>query len=129
MRQVNNWLPDVYGKSTRRVIVLACLMIIISILTIGTASYKIVERAATHKLKSQDLVYILKYMAARVDGRVQRATETSLLIADNPAVLKWSQSNEKNKEYQEMALKQLLWNTDSDDYTSIFIANASTGHF
>jgi serine phosphatase RsbU (regulator of sigma subunit) len=119
----------IYNKSTMNVIAFACLAIVLSIITTGVVSYRVAEDAVITKLTSQDMVYVLKSISSQIDGRIQRAEETSLVVADNPLILRWFEGEEKDTQLQDLALEQALAVAGSTSYTTIFLANARTGHY
>ncbi|HEX2923879.1 MAG TPA: SpoIIE family protein phosphatase [Chloroflexota bacterium] len=119
----------IYTKSTIRVITLACFAIVLSIIATGVVSYRVAENAVIAKLTSQDMVYTLKSISSQIDGRIQRAKETSLIVADNPLVLRWFESEERDQQLEAMAMEQVLAIARSGDYSNIFLANPKTGHY
>ncbi|MDR3586581.1 MAG: SpoIIE family protein phosphatase [Desulfosporosinus sp.] len=118
----------IINKGTMNVIVFASIIIIIAILVTGISNYVMVRNALTEKLQKEDLVYILKSISAQVDGRIDRAKETSLLIADSPEILQWFKAGETDKQYEAMFIKQMTDIAKTLDYT-IFFANKKTGHY
>ena len=118
----------IINKGTMNVIVFASSIIIIAILVTGISNYVMVRNALTEKLQKEDLVYILKSISAQVDGRIDRAKETSLLIADSPEILQWFKAGETDKQYESMFIKQMTGIAKTLNYT-IFFANKKTGHY
>ena len=62
-----------YDKGTMKVIVLACVVIVFSVVLTGVSSYFITQGEVLEKLKSRDMVHIISAIASRIDGRLERA--------------------------------------------------------
>jgi len=118
----------ILNKGTMSVISFACFIIIIALLVTGILSCVIVKNALTEKLQKQDLVYILKSISAQIDGRIDKAKETSVIIADSPEIIKWFSDGETDKQYEAMFIKQITGIAKSLNYT-VFFTNKETGHY
>jgi len=118
----------IINKGTMNVIVLASFIIIIAILVTGISNYVMIRDDLTKKLQKEDLVYILKSISTQVDARIERAKETSLIIADSPEIIKWFNDGETDKQYEEMFIKQITSIAKTLDYT-VFFTNKKTGHY
>ncbi|MDR3599288.1 MAG: SpoIIE family protein phosphatase [Desulfosporosinus sp.] len=118
----------IINKGTMNVIVLASFIILTAILITGFSNYAIVRNTLTEKLQKEDLVYILKSISAQVDGRIMRAKETSLIIADSPEIIQWFNDGETDKQYEAMFIKQITGIAKTLNYT-VFFASKKTGHY
>lgn len=118
----------ILNKGTMNVIVFACFIIIIALSVTGISSYAIVKKAMIEKLQKQDLVYILKSISAQIDGRIEKAKETSLIIADNPGIIKWFNDGEVDQLYKEIFVQQMTGIAKTLNYT-VFFTNIKTGHY
>lgn len=118
----------IINKGTMNVITLASFIIIIAILATGISNYVMVKDFLTEKLQKADLVYILKSISAQVDGRIERAKETSLILADNPETIKWFNNGETDKQYEAVFIKEMTGLAQTLNYT-VFFANKTTGHY
>ena len=118
----------IINKRTMNVIVFASLIIIIAILVTGIANYAMVRNTLTEKLQKEDLMYILKSISGQVDGRIDRAKEAALIIADSPEIIDWFYEGETDKQYEAMFIKQMTGIAKALNYT-VFFANKKTGHY
>lgn len=118
----------IINKGTMNIILFASFIIIIAILTTGLANYVIVRNTLTEKLQNSDLVYILKSISTQVDDRINRAKETSLIVADSPQIIKWFEDGETDKQSESMFIQQMTGIAKTLDYT-VFFANRKTGHY
>ncbi|WP_236860063.1 SpoIIE family protein phosphatase [Candidatus Formimonas warabiya] len=120
---------DLFDYSTLRVIILASLVIVLSAFLMGGISYMIAEKAIVKKIKSQDLVYIVQSAAAKIDGRIERAKETALILAQDPAILEWVKSGEKDTRMGDYAQEQITDIAQNYDYSNSFIVSSITNHY
>ena len=118
-----------YTQNVFRIILLASLVISFAVIITGAVGYISTENAVISKSKTQDMVFIIKSMADKIEGRIQRAMETSYLMARDPVNLEWLNGLERNDEFGEIALKRLNDIAVSYDYNSAFISSAKTLHY
>lgn len=119
----------IMNKATLNIIVFACFIIILAIMITGISNYILVKNSMIGKLQNQDLGYILKSISTQIDGRIDKAKETSLVIADNPAIIQWFENGETDKPFEALFIKQLTGISKTLDYTNVFFANKKTGHY
>ncbi|WP_409345373.1 SpoIIE family protein phosphatase [Paenibacillus sp. MBLB4367] len=113
----------------QRVIVLASALIALSIVLIGSFVYAFTERAALHKLKSRDLLTLAKSISAQVDGRIERAVETSLVLSHDPILLEWLASGERDERLGRMLREKTGYIRGELGYSATFIAGAATRNY
>jgi serine phosphatase RsbU (regulator of sigma subunit) len=138
MSQVNDSFPKakadlrndpLYDSGTVKVTLFAGALIIFSMLLIGTVVYLFTKEEAVNKLKTKDLLYIAQSMATRVDGRIERAQETSMVLASDPELVKWVAEGETNQQLGEYALEKIDSLVKEFGYTNSFIVSAVTNHY
>lgn len=126
-------IPDrkspMYDRGTMKVVMLACVIIVLSIVMTGSISYFITQEAVVDKLKSRDMVYIIGSMAAKIDGRIERAKEVSLILASDPAVIQWVAGAETDERLGNYAKAKITGIARDYDYTNAFIASDVTKHY
>lgn len=118
-----------YDGSTMKVVTFACLIIVLAVVLTGSISYFITRNAVVDKLKSRDLVYIIESATAKIDGRIARARETSLLLARDAAVNAWVLSAEKDEKLGNYSKDKLTDMAQNYDYVNSFIVSAITGNY
>lgn len=120
---------SIVDNSTIKIIILSSLIVVISVLLMGGASYYITKGEVVKKLKSQDLRYIAKSISAQIDGRIDRAKETSLLLSRDPMIIDWVQESEKDEILGKYAEKEITDVAKGYDYSNSFIVSAITNHY
>jgi serine phosphatase RsbU (regulator of sigma subunit) len=116
-------------QSLMKVILIASMIIVLSIVLAGTAVYKIAEKEVVSKLKSKDLVRIAESIASKIDGRLLRAQESALLLAKDPELIEWLAGGEKDKVIGDHVLQKLNNLAKGFDYSNGFIAGRATNHY
>lgn len=119
----------IYDKGTIKVVVFACLIIVLAVLLTGSISYLITKNAVVDKLKSQDLVYIIQSMTSKVDGRIERAKETSLILANDPTIIQWVVDAEQDEQLGAYSKAKINDIAQDYDYANAFIVSAMTNHY
>jgi len=128
-KKITNPQNFMYDGSTMKVVIFACLIIILAVVFTGSISYFITRNAVVDKLKSRDLVYIIESATAKIDGRIARARETSLLLARDSAVNAWVLSAEKDEQLGNYSKDKLTDMAQNYDYVNSFIVSAITGNY
>lgn len=118
-----------YDSGTIKVVVFACVIIVLSVVLTGSLSYVISRNAVVDKLQSHDLPILVESIAAKVDGRISRAEETALLLAKDPAILQWVKGAERDERLGEYAKTKLDDIAQNYDYANSFIVSAVTKHY
>jgi serine phosphatase RsbU (regulator of sigma subunit) len=118
-----------YDSGTVKVTIFASALIIFSMLLVGTVVYLFTKDEAVNKLKTKDLLYIAQSMAALVDGRIERAQETSMVLANDPELIRWVADGETNPQLGEYALEKIDSLVKEFGYTNSFIVSAVTNHY
>lgn len=113
----------------QKVIVLASALIALSIILIGSFVYGITEKAALHKLKTRDLLTLANSISAQVDGRIDRAVETSLALSDDPALLEWLEGKEQDERLGRIILEKTGYLRQELGYSAAFIVSVDTRNY
>lgn len=118
-----------YDKGTMKVIVLACVVIVFSVVLTGVSSYFITQGEVLEKLKTRDMVHIISAIASRIDGRLERAKEAALMLAEDPAAIEWVAGGERDEALGRLVknkITKMAWN---HDYSNAFVVSAVTSHY
>jgi serine phosphatase RsbU (regulator of sigma subunit) len=117
-----------YTKNIYRIIFIASISISFAVIITGILGYNNTKKSIISKEKSQDLVFIVKSMANKIDGRLNRALETSYIFANDPSNVNWVEGEEKNKELGNLVLKRVDSIASDYDYSNFFIVGIKTRH-
>ncbi|MEK8130781.1 SpoIIE family protein phosphatase [Paenibacillus filicis] len=118
-----------YDKGTLRIIGFASLVIIFSMLLIGAIVYGFTESGMVKKLKEKDLPVIAQAMAAKVESRIERSRETSMVLASDPEVRRWVLDGEPAGERRDHSLQRLSTLVKQFGYSNSFIVSNETHQY
>lgn len=122
-------LRPLYDGSVWKVIIIATVLIVLSTALVGVMSYRITQREVIKDLKAGDLAILARSVASQVQGRIDRAAETSRMLADNPAVAEWVAGAEQDDRLGSMVKRMLAELPGQYDYTNSFVVSAVTGQY
>jgi serine phosphatase RsbU (regulator of sigma subunit) len=119
----------IYDQGTIKIVAFACFIIVLAVIMTGTISYFITRNAVVDKLKSRDMIYIVESISAKIDGRIERAKETSLIFAKDPTIIQWIASGETDEKLGANAKEKLTSIAQNYDYANAFVVSAMTNHY
>lgn len=118
-----------YIKNIFKIIFISSIIISLAVIITAFLGYRNTKNSLISKAKSQDIVFIVKSMASKIDGRIGRAVETSYIFARDPLNIEWVSGEEKNGELGNLVLSNLKNISTSYDYNYFFIAGAKTKNY
>ncbi len=125
--------PDVpklaYDPGAMKLIIAASLIIIFSIGLMGSISYMIANNEVVKKLKTKDLLFIGESISSKINARINRAIETSLVLANDPQIIDWVSQGEKDPKMMKDIIKRLGTVAHDFDYSNTFLASATTHRY
>jgi hypothetical protein len=104
-------------------------LIVFSIILIGTIVYSLTEKEAVKKLKSRDLRTLAESISSKVDARIDKEIETSLTLANNPALLQWLAEGETDPKLGAIVHKTTDYLHTKLGYSTTFIVGTKTRHY
>ena len=118
-----------YDKGTMKVVVLACVVIVFSVVLTGVGSYWITQGEVVDKLKTRDMVYIISSIAAKIDGRLERAKEAAVMLAEDPAAVAWVAGAENDERLGRYVKDKITKIAGNHDYSNAFVVSAITKNY
>ncbi|GAA3407646.1 SpoIIE family protein phosphatase [Paenibacillus hodogayensis] len=118
-----------YDSSVAKVSAFAAVLLVVSIILIGAISYAITRGQSVKKLKENDLVYIGSSISAKISGTIERALETSRLMANDHEVKQWIVGGEKQDGSERAVMDKLSALNKELQYDNSFIVTAPAGHY
>ena len=118
-----------YDKGTMKVVVLACVVIVFSVVLTGVGSYWITQGEVVDKLKTRDMVYIISSIAAKIDGRLERAKESAVMLAEDPAAVAWVAGGETDERLGRYVKDKITKIAGNHDYSNAFVVSAITKNY
>lgn len=118
-----------YVKNVFRIIFIASIIISLAVIITGLLGYINTKKSLVNKAKSQDIVFIVKSMASKIESRINRAVETSYIFARDPLNIGWIEGEEQDKESGKIVLNKIEGIANSYDYSNAFIVGIKTRHY
>ncbi|WZL72758.1 cache domain-containing protein [Clostridiaceae bacterium 35-E11] len=118
-----------FDYNSLRLILLASMTIILAVFLMGGISYIITKNAVVEKLKSRDLLYIAQSITTKIDSRIERAKETSLMLAKDPVIKDWIIGMEKDTLKGTLSKQRIAEIVHAFDYDNSFIVSNLTYHY
>lgn len=118
-----------YIKNVFRIISMASAIICLAVIITGILGYTNTKKSLINKAKSQDIIFIVKSMAAEIDSRISRAVETSYIFARDPLNIQWVKYEEQDKEYGKIIQNKIDSIANSYDYNNFFIADVKSKRY
>lgn len=125
----NKRSPAIYDHGTIKVVIFACCIIVLAVVITGGLGYVITSNALVDKLKTRDMPYFVESISEKIEGRLDRARETSLLLAQDPMVLQWVMSGETDEAAGENVKAKITDIGKNYDYSNAFLASAVTNQY
>ncbi|WP_406543086.1 hypothetical protein [Clostridium ljungdahlii] len=118
-----------YIKNIFRIIFISGIIISFAVIATAFLGYINIKNSLIAKAKSQDIVFMVKSMASKIDGRISRVVETSYIFARDPLNVEWVNGEEKDQKVGKLVLSNLESIATSYDYNYFFIAGVKTKNY
>ncbi|WP_438447219.1 SpoIIE family protein phosphatase [Gorillibacterium sp. sgz5001074] len=118
-----------YDRSVYKVMILASILMVLSMIMTGFFGYWFTRDGVVDKLKRQELGTIAQSIAGQVDGRLERAQETAVILSDDTLLRQWVAGGEKDPELTAYAVERLHYLKAGFDYSSSFIVSGTTRQY
>lgn len=118
-----------FDNNSIRVIIVGCIAIAIAMISMSITSMVITRNAVIHKLKTTDIYNLAKSISGVIDGKIEKSVETSRLLSDDPTVIKWLESSDKDSEAQKIVHAKLSNIVNDLGYDTSFIVNSKTNNY
>lgn len=105
------------------------LFVMLTVLTLGFIHYYSVRQSLMEKVYDSQLVSSLKAHQSNLLIIIEKALETSLNLADDPAFLEWFSSNDGDPQIKKIALQKLNVLHHDLGYHTIFAVNKNTNEY
>lgn len=116
-------------KKARLFVISSGIVILVTMAVTGVLTYMQVDKLLTDRIRRFDLVNLITAKASRLNSMMNRAIESSLLLAEDPVLTAWFRSRERDNNIGEFAKKRMKKLLAKPHYHRIFAANRLTGNF
>lgn len=122
-------LAEMPDRSVTKVTLFGGAVIVFAVLLVGWLVYSVTQREAVDKLKTKDLLHLADSIAAKVDGQIRKAKETSLLMAEDPNVIDWVAGGERDDALGAVVKRKLAQLTSEHGYDNSFLVSAVSNRY
>ena len=128
-RLKNNNGGSLFDNNSLKVIVIGCMAIITALLVMSITSILIMNKAVVQKLKTNDLGNLAESIGAVIEGKIDRAVDASLMLANDPIVKSWIENEEKDESEGRLVQYKMEDLVNSFGYDTSFLVSDVTKHY
>lgn len=122
-------LNSLLSNDLLKVVIAGCIAIVIALLFMSITSMMITKNAVVNKLKNSDLNNLAASIGAVIEGRIEKAIDASLIMADDPTVIKWVQSGDKDLESEKIVQEKMRNLVENFGYDTSFLVSDVTHNY
>ncbi len=120
---------SLFDNSSVKVVIIGCAAIIVALLVMSQSSIMIMRDAVVQKLKTNDLGNLAASIAAVIEGKIDRATDLSVLMANDPVTIGWLDSAERDQRAEVLVREKMIGVVDTLGYNTAFLVSDVTKHY
>ena len=128
-RLKNNNGDSLFDNNSIKVIVIGCIAIIMALLFMSITSIMIMNKAVVQKLKTNDLENLADSIGAVIEGKIDKAVDASLMLANDPIVKSWIETGENNDSYGRLVQYKMEDLVNSFGYDTSFLVSNVSRHY
>jgi len=125
----NNNGDSLFDNNSIKVIVIGCMAIITALLFMSIISIIIMNKAVVQKLKTNDLGNLADSIGAVIEGKIDKAVDASLMMANDPIVKSWIETGENDKSEGRLVQYKMEDLVNSFGYDTSFLVSDVTKHY
>lgn len=128
-KKINKELNPLFDNNSIKVIIVGCIAIVAAMFIMSITTMFITKNAIVHKLKSTDIYNLARSISGVIDGKIEKAVETSLILSDDPTIIKWIESSDKDKEAEKIVQYKLGDVVNNLGYDTSFMVSNKTNNY
>ncbi len=116
-------------NNTLKVIFAGCIAIVIALLFMSITSMVITNNAVVEKLKRSDLKNMAESIASTIEARIEKAVNASLILANDPVVIRWIQSSNEDEMTGNLTEDKMRQLANTFGFDTAFLTSVLTNHY
>ncbi len=112
-----------------KVVVIGCIAIIAALLCMSVTTLMIMNNAVVGKLKTSDLENLAESIGAVIEGKIDRAVDASIMLANDPMTVSWVQNGETDEAQKQFVRSKMKDTAESFGYDTTFLVGNETKHY
>lgn len=117
------------NRDTLRIVVIGSVVMVLAVVITSLISIHITQNAVLNKLKTMDMRNMARSITSSVEGTIERAVESSLMIAHDPMLIEWIQSLNQDEHAKKIVEKKLGFVVEHLGYSTSFVTSALSGEY
>ncbi len=118
-----------YKKIRVKLQLMLGFIILLSVISLSLVHLSTVKNSLYKDYREKRYYTVLRASQSTFQSILQRAIETSELLAEDPTIISWFTSGEKNNTLKNLALKRLDYLQKNYNYNTVFAVNRYTNHY
>lgn len=116
-------------KGSLRMLVVGCVLIAVVIVLMGFSSSQIIKQAVVKSLKTNGLVNLAQSYGSVIEGRIDRAVDSSLTLSEDTETTNWIESGEADRRAEQDVREKTKDFSQKFGYEAAFIVSNKTRHY
>lgn len=122
-------IDSLFDNNSMKVVIIGCMTIIVALLFMSSISVMIMNNAVVNKLKTNDLGNMAESIGAVIEGKIDKAVDASQMMANDPIMKSWIESEEKDEAAGELVRYKMVDQVNSFGYDTSFLVSNLTKHY
>lgn len=118
-----------FKKMQSQLLVTLGALVIGIIVLLGLTNYYMVKGALIEDVREKQLLSFVEASQSTLQSMLEKALETSSILAEDPTINKWFVDGESDAELKELALRKIDILQKNYDYFTVFAVNKSTRNY
>jgi signal transduction histidine kinase len=118
-----------FHKIRQRLLVVFGALMIGAIALLGYMHYRSVKSALMKEFRQKHFLTVLKASQSSFQSILERAIQSSMIIADDPALLNWFEGKDQNDFARQLGLERLNYIKEKHEYFTVFAVDRQTQQY
>ncbi|MEA3316797.1 MAG: cache domain-containing protein, partial [Bacteroidota bacterium] len=118
-----------FKKLQNRLVIYLGGMVLFIILALSLTNYYSVRKALIKDVTEKQLLSFVEASQSNIQSLLEKAFETSELLANDPTLLKWYADGEKDENLGILAKNKITTISEDENYFTVFAVNNTTKHY
>lgn len=120
---------SLFDNNSKKVIIIGCVAIIAALIIMSVTSIMIMKNAAVNKLKTFDLEVLAESISTKIESKIDKAVDATLIMANDPMVARWVESGDKEESSEEQVKYRMDEFVSELGYDTTFLVSNITHNY
>ncbi|MDF2540525.1 MAG: protein serine/threonine phosphatase [Herbinix sp.] len=118
-----------FDNNSIKVILIGSFVIVSALIIMSFTSIMIMNKAVVAKLKTYDLKILAESISTAIEGKIDKAVDASLILANDPMMLHWIENKEQDEALSEQVRVKMKVMSEKLGYDTVFLVSNKTFHY